>query len=148
MLTERYFRIGGMLVRQLTRNGKSYISQLEDRAPTELDEGRAWWQSFLRGSRLDIEESGADLRVVDAFCGSGGFTLGAVVGAAALGRKVKPLCAVDLDQGALSVYAENFPTALTIASNAASLVDFHVQGHGESARFAYEPELTHAGLAQ
>jgi DNA (cytosine-5)-methyltransferase 1 len=57
-----------------------------------------------------------------------------------------PLAAVDVDAEALAVYARNFNPSIALATNAASVVDYHVYGRGSEAELAYEPELVDGRL--
>lgn len=97
---------------------------------------------------MDERAGGPPLRTVDAFSGCGGLTLGAVQAALAVGRRFEAVAAIDVDDGGLEVHRANFKTKHVIHSSVASLVDFHVSGSGDSARFAYAPEILHAGLAR
>jgi DNA (cytosine-5)-methyltransferase 1 len=147
IISETYQRVSDVIVRQVSRGAATFVSQVENRAAQGLSPADAWWQSFLKGGRIDIDgPASKPITVVDAFCACGGFTLGAVLAATAFGRKLTPLAAIDVDEGALRVYQHNFPSASILPSNVSSLVDFQVHGYAETARFAYEPEVTLAAL--
>jgi hypothetical protein len=45
-------------------------SQVENRAAPELEGEAAWWQSILRGARIEGPKKTCRLNVVDAFCGA------------------------------------------------------------------------------
>jgi DNA (cytosine-5)-methyltransferase 1 len=148
---ERYFVEEGRVVRQLTVAGHTWRSAIENLADEGEVDFAAWWQSFLRGGRSfpDSEITRVTpLRTVDVFSGCGGLTLGASLAAAAVGRSIDPVAAMDLDEGALRIHQENFGTKLLVHSNASSLVDFHVDGSGASSRFAYTPELIDDDLSK
>jgi hypothetical protein len=46
---------------------------IADKADPDLDAQAAWWQSTLRGERPILGNQPEPLKIVDAFCGSGGF---------------------------------------------------------------------------
>lgn len=69
-------------------------------------------KDFLRLRSLPILSSDGDpIRIVDLFCGCGGITLGCVLAAHDLGRRVEIPFAVDIDAAALACYKANFPQA-------------------------------------
>lgn len=141
-ISETYSRVSNLIVRELAHGETRYVSQIEDRSAETLPAAAAWWQSFLKGALVEIDDTRLKpITLVDAFCACGGFTLGAVLAGSAFGRRVRPLAAIDVDEGALRVYKHNFPGAVTLPSNVSSLIDFQVHGYAETARFAYEPEL-------
>ncbi len=88
------------------------------------------------------------IRSVDAFCGCGGLTLGAMQAAIAMGRRLESVAAIDVDEEGLEVHKANFATKHILHANASSLVDWHVSGEGKNAQFAYEPEIIDPVLAQ
>ena len=143
MSLERYFFEEDRVVRELAVGAKSWRSAVENRSDGSVG-AAAWWQSFLRGAPVFPQHGAAQLppiRSVDAFCGAGGLTLGAAQAAIAVGRRFESVAAIDVDEGALEVHKFNFGTNHIVASNASSLVDFHVSGSGEQSRFAYAPEV-------
>jgi DNA (cytosine-5)-methyltransferase 1 len=140
---------GNSVVRAISIARKEYVSTIEVRSDSGLDPNSAWWQSFLRGAEFTIavpEEP--PLRVVDAFCGSGGLSLGVRLAAAALGCSVEFLAAVDTDALALAVYGANLSPHFPIAASAPTLIDFHVFGQGERVEFGYPPELLDPRLSK
>lgn len=147
---ERYYVENEQVIRELRVGARSWRSGIENRAPGEEEGFSAWWQSFLRGAPEFIAAAGADLpaiRAVDVFCGCGGLTLGATQAAIAVGRRLEAVAAVDVDEGGLEVHRLNFQTRHALHTNASCLVDFHVSGGGEGARFSYEPEIIDHALA-
>ena len=147
---ENYAFEGARIVRELSAAGRVWRSGVENRAELGAAAASAWWQSFLRGAPVFPQDGAAELppiRVVDAFCGAGGFTLGAAQASIAVGRRFESVAAIDVDEGALEVHKFNFGTKHIVANNASSLVDFHVSGSGEQSRFAYEPEVIEPRLA-
>ncbi|WP_287316896.1 DNA cytosine methyltransferase [Mesorhizobium sp.] len=144
---ETYLRIGTKLTRQVqVAPGKSQETSLVNLADDGLEPRHAWWQSLLRGSQVLSTGDGAPLRIVDAFCGSGGLALGLSLAAQAINRKVEFSAIIDTDAAALDIHSYNMGAKRKIAASAASLVDFHVLGLGDSARFGYDPETVHADL--
>lgn len=121
-----------------------------NKSDPELPPASAWWQSFLRGGTVyigDSTENSAPVRIVDAFCGCGGLTLGAVQAAIAVGRQLESVAAIDVDAEGLAVHKANFDTKHILHTNASSLVDWQVSGNGSESRFAYEPEILDEQLA-
>lgn len=146
---ETYTPAGDRITRELTVGSRSWRSSIENRADSGAVGYAAWWQSFLRGGTVYVDDgvSLPPIRAVDAFCGCGGLTLGAIQASIAVGRRYEAVAAIDVDDGGLEVHGANFKTKHVIHSSASSLVDFHVSGSGESARFAYEPEVLDEALA-
>ncbi len=89
-----------------------------------------------------------NLSIVDLFCGCGGLTLGAQEAARAVGLRPWVRLGVDVDEGALAVYSTNFRPERTLRADIGSVVDFQIVGWGESAVFAYDPELVHSALKE
>src|SRR5258707_8465992 len=100
-------RVGGLLTHVIKRSGKKFIrtvsigeeqfiSSLEARSDPYLSPNAAWLQSILRGAPFATASPiRRPLRVVDAFCGSGGLSLGVRLAAAALGYKADFVAAID-----------------------------------------------------
>jgi DNA (cytosine-5)-methyltransferase 1 len=84
---------------------------------------------------------------VDAFCGSGGLTLGATQAAIATGNVLESIAAIDVDEGGLAIHKANFGTKHILHANASNLVDWHVCGEGKNSRFGYAPEIIDESLA-
>lgn len=146
---ETYTVADDKISRELKVGTRRWHSSIENRADAGTDGHAAWWQSFLRGGTAFIDDPTdlRPLRTVDAFCGCGGLTLGAVQAAIAVGRKFEAVAAIDVDDSGLAVHEANFHTKHVIHSSASSLVDFHVSSNSDSARFAYEPEVLDSTLA-
>lgn len=64
----------------------------------------------------------SDVRVVDAFSGCGGLSLGLREAARAVARPFVPVAAIDTDETALSTYARNFEVQHAISESMARLV--------------------------
>ncbi|MCW5665457.1 MAG: DNA cytosine methyltransferase [Piscinibacter sp.] len=147
---ENYYFESNRVIRELRVGERVWRSGIENRARQEQDGYSAWWQSFLRGAPVFVEDCNATsepIRVVDAFCGCGGLTLGAAQAAIAVGRRIEAVAAIDVDDGGLEVHKANFGTKHVLHTSASSLVDFHVSGTGVDSKFAYEPEVTDPALA-
>lgn len=147
---ETYSLSEGRVIRTLSVASKSWTSAVDNRADADLPPEDAWWQSFLRGGTVYVDSSiGTPKRIrsVDAFCGSGGLTLGATQAAIATGHVLESVAAIDVDEDGLAIHKANFGTKHILHSNASSLVDWHVSGEGAKSRFAYEPEILDHALA-
>lgn len=147
---ETYSQSEGQVVRTVSVGERSWKSAVDLRADADLSPAGAWWQSFLRGGTVYVDASVGKpkkIRSVDAFCGSGGLTLGATQAAIATGHILESVAAIDVDDDGLAIHRANFGTKHTLHSNASSLVDWHVSGEGEKSRFAYEPEILDPALA-
>lgn len=146
---ESYAIKNGRVIRELRLGPKVWRSEIDNRSDADAVGHAAWWQSYLRGGAVEVQGSAESppLRSVDAFCGCGGLTLGAAQAALAAGRRLESVAAIDVDEGGLEVHRANFGTKHLLHTSASSLVDFHVRGSAEDARFAYEPEIIDSGLA-
>lgn len=147
---EVYSISNGRVLRTVNIASKSWTSAVEYRADSGLEPDAAWWQSYLRGGNVYVTpstEKPEKIRSVDAFCGSGGLTLGAVQAAIATGRILESVAAIDVDDDGLAIHKANFGTKYTLGCNASSLVDWHVSGEGDKSRFAYDPDILDANLA-
>jgi len=149
-LLEKFSFTEGKVVRTLTSVSRAWNSAVDNLADSELSADSAWWQSFLRGGTVYLDEQPSKIhtiRSVDAFCGCGGLTLGAAQAAIATGRRLESVAAIDVDEDGLALHKHNFGTKHILQTNASSLVDWHVSGEGISSRFAYEPEILDPSLA-
>jgi len=100
----------------------------------------AWWTAFLRGGQqTSLGGSHQVLNAVDLFSSAGGLSLGLREAALALGFKFHSEAAVDLDGDALATYRANFDVTQTVESSVKSLIDYRVEGLGDTAEFAYTP---------
>ncbi len=147
---EAYSLSEEQVVRIVSIGKKSWTSAVDNRADACLQPAGAWWQSFLRGGTVYVDSSigkPRKIRSVDAFCGSGGLTLGAAQAAIATGHTLESVAAIDVDEDGLAVHKANFGTKHILHSNASSLVDWHVSSEGEKSHFAYEPEILDPALA-
>lgn len=147
MITQIIEQSGTRFVRTISIDQKQYVSRIEAKSDPGLAPSAGWWQSFLRGSTYtSTADQNRKLRVVDAFCGSGGLSLGVALAAAALGYTAEFLAAIDTDALALAAYGANLSPGLSIPVSAPTLVDFHVFGQGEKVEFGYPPEFINTAL--
>jgi DNA (cytosine-5)-methyltransferase 1 len=150
-VVERYAVENSRIVRELSRGSRGWRSSIENRADSGVEGHAAWWQSFLRGGAISIEQevhAAAPIRSVDAFCGCGGLTLGGGQAALAVGHRLESLAAIDVDEAGLEVHRANFGTRRVLCASVSSLVDFHVNGAGALSQFAYPPEIVSPVLAE
>lgn len=147
---EAYSIADGQVVRTVSVASNAWRSSVDNLSDPKLAPEAAWWQSFLRGGTVYVDATAGTpkkIRSVDAFCGSGGLTLGATQAAIATGHVLESVAAIDVDEDGLAIHQANFDTKHILHCNASSLVDWHVSGEGDFSRFAYEPEILHPGLA-
>lgn len=120
---------------------------LANAADEGLPAQAAWWQSILRGQRVEPVPVGSKLSIVDAFCGSGGFGLGVMMAAEALHRAPEFAAIIDTDREAAAVHRYNLRARRALAQSVTGLVDYHVHGSGPGARFSYKPEIISEALS-
>jgi DNA (cytosine-5)-methyltransferase 1 len=111
-----------------------------------LQDFRASWKEFLLGPRPNQPLTARQLRSIDLFSSVGGLTLGLSVAAAELGLNLKPVLAVDIDYKALDVYKANWPSAHVHRGSVKDLVEAQVVGRGDTAKFAFKPEIASGAL--
>ncbi|MBS1998502.1 MAG: DNA cytosine methyltransferase [Cyanobacteria bacterium SZAS LIN-2] len=145
LLSEKYERTRAGITRTVVVGSLRGVSHLKCKPLKDAPLAHQWWAHQLRGVPVELERAGA-VRTVDFFCGSGGLSLGAARAIEACGMNHVPLAAVDVDAEALAVYERNFKPNAALATNAASVVDYHVYGRGDDAELAYEPELVDGRL--
>jgi len=130
------------------RLGKGLLG-IEDRADPERDgdEWASWWQSFLRGAPLPDLVDTPRLRMVDLFCGAGGFALGVSLAALAFDRRAWFERIVDADAGALEAHARSNVVGRKVCASVSTLVDYQVRRRQDLWRFAYAPKIVDPALA-
>ncbi len=146
VLSQKFERDGNRLIRRVTAGALTGQSTIECKKTTKGELDHLWWAQMLQGKSVETAKTGT-IHTVDFFCGTGGLSLGAARAIEACGMNHVPLAAVDVDVEALGVYSRNFHPLTPIAANVGSLVDYHVYGRGDSAQFAYEPELEDGRLS-
>jgi len=97
-----------------------------------------WFKFLTRRPSLEARPRGT-IRFADLFSGIGGLSLGASLAIEDAGFGARSVLACDLDPVALSVYAQNLPSPLTIEESVADHVEYVVRGAGEKARFDGPP---------
>lgn len=107
-----------------------------------------WWRNFLDNeekfalpSQTIGDRSNREITYIDLFSSVGGLSLGLEEAVRALGHRPVPLLAVDIDKSALAVHKHNHETRRVIHDSVSSLVDFKVNGQGESASMPFDPLL-------
>lgn len=149
MVAEHYSSYDGTICRTIDTPYFSSAVVVENRADPEFGSAAAWWQSFLRGAPvISLANAPSELRIVDAFCGCGGLSLGVSLAAIASGHRPIVNAAIDMDPVALASYEQNLHPKVAINTNVDGLVDFHVLGSGITSRFAYPPEITEPSLSE
>lgn len=106
-----------------------------------------WWRRFLRGAHSWDDPSAPPLNVVDLFCGSGGFGMGAALAAGCFGRRAVFRAIADVDAPAMEVYERSLPVRNKIADSLATIVDYSVGQNEQTAEFDYPPEIIHSVLS-
>ncbi|MBD8641628.1 DNA cytosine methyltransferase [Sphingomonas sp. CFBP 13733] len=145
-MQQSFQRVGHRITRKVRLDEVIHETAVADVADPELTDEAAFWQSVLRGSKAEERQDSRPLKVVDAFCGSGGLGLGVVLAAEAVGRRVDFAAIVDTDATAVHIHRHNLGARKHLATSVASLVDFHVVDTGGAATFGYDPEIVHTDL--
>lgn len=115
--------------------------------PAETDALAAWWKTFLQGNYLWDDVTAPPLRVVDLFCGSGGFGLGTAIAARCFGRRAVFGAIADADKAATEVHARSLPVRNVLNDSVSLMVDHSVDHRGNVAEFDYPPEILDDTLA-
>jgi len=105
------------------------------------------WASYVYLPRSKPDLSRKQLRFIDLFSSVGGLSLGVAEAIQEQGFNPRPVFAADVDAMAIDVYRANWPGVRTFQNSVRHLVDSHVIGQGESARFAYKPLIVNELLA-
>lgn len=118
----------GILERVLRIGGRQATSRMQDLSGlgSDAEPWMRWWRSYLRGGKANVGKSEFPVRIVDLFCGCGGFSLGAAEAARALGLFPVFEAAVDIDAAGLQVYARNLQPVRTIARDVGTLIGYSV----------------------
>jgi DNA (cytosine-5)-methyltransferase 1 len=108
---------------------------------------RAWALAELRG--IQPRAAGpikGEIRILDLFCGAGGFSAGLQAAVSAAGLRSSFAACVDIDAAGLGVFTKNFECRFKIRRNVDALLDYAIKFDGDSARFAYPPDLLEPAL--
>lgn len=139
----RYSGTGTSISRAVSVGDRTIASE---RGRTDGGEREAgftdWWESVIRGPRVEIDRGAAPIRFMDLFSSVGGLSLGALDAISSVGRRPVPLLAADTDDKALKIYKANIRPRETVPESVRGMLDFRVSGTGEEARFAYAPVTT------
>ncbi|MDQ3605899.1 MAG: DNA cytosine methyltransferase [Gemmatimonadota bacterium] len=104
---------------------------------------RAWLRSpkepKLRGRRRTV-------RTVDLFSGCGGLTVGVAEACRALGARLEPLLAVDIDSTALDVYQQNIPARRTVPEPIETILNSDLGAPLSSRERRLKQELGHVDI--
>lgn len=125
----------------------NFESEAECRSVEAAGRFADWWYGFLRGAYQWDDPSMPPLHVVDLFCGSGGFGMGAALAARCFGHRALFRAIADADLAAMGVYERSLPVRNKISESLATIVDYSVNQDGETAEFDYAPEIVHPVLA-
>lgn len=140
-MKQLYRRNEGLVTKTVSLGGRLFETELPWAADDTLEGHAAWWQSFLRNKEKSSQSAGSVVNIVDAFCGSGGLALGIKTALEAVGKRANFAAVIDTDAVALDIHRANLGSRRCISSSVATLVDFHVVGLGDDARFGYDPEV-------
>jgi DNA (cytosine-5)-methyltransferase 1 len=141
MITHSFKTHNGCIFRTVEIGQRVLRTELTDLSDSGLSPSEAWWQSTLREKVKPRPTAPRKLRVVDAFSGSGGLSLGASLAIEAAGYASHHVAAIDTDSAALAVHQLNFGSEAIIADSVSRMVDYHVFGTDADAEFGYVPEL-------
>jgi DNA (cytosine-5)-methyltransferase 1 len=141
MINHSFKTENGRIYRTVEIGKRASKTDTIDLSDTGLSSSEAWWQSKLREKTIPIHNAPRQLRVVDAFSGSGGLSLGASMAIEAAGFVPRHVAAIDTDNLALAIHQLNFGTETIIADSVSRMVDYQVFGQEEDAEFSYDPEL-------
>jgi DNA (cytosine-5)-methyltransferase 1 len=123
----RFDRERRLIIRSVTRRDGS---RTESTIPAgefdilEHDLGAAFDRAWLRGPKEPkLHGRRRTVRSVDLFSGCGGLSIGLAEACRALGMRLKPLLAVDIDRTALDVYKRNIPVHRAISHPIETILD-------------------------
>jgi DNA (cytosine-5)-methyltransferase 1 len=106
-----------------------------------MDAAMAWTIAYMRGSAVAHPPATATMTSVDLFCGAGGLTYGLCEAARSVGVRLRPRLAIDLDASGLEIYQRNISVDAPLTREIRRILDYHIQGSGMEARFAYRPKI-------
>lgn len=109
---------------------KSWIAPDRDSGLSVVDE---WDRQLLLG-RSPLTDPPCDVntvRIVDLFCGAGGFTEGIKQGLGSIGIASKVIAACDIDKKALDIYEMNHTPNVGLASDLNTYIDYSLRRRSE-----------------
>jgi DNA (cytosine-5)-methyltransferase 1 len=131
---------GNKTITQVIRLGsRRYTAKLRARPGCSRKPDVAWVQAFLAGQSISWPRRRATIRAVDLFCAAGGLTAGLKHAAHSIGLGVDMALAVDADSDALAIYTANHGPSLSTGVDVQTLVNYHIHGRGETARWSEWP---------
>lgn len=134
----------GRQVHRMIRIGdkchSNYIS-LSSELDAVSDPRLSWDLAYLRGGKVIHPASTREVRIVDLFCGCGGFAWGFAEGLRQQGVKPVITHAFDLDNHALSTYIQNLKPHEASQDSVAMLVDYSMKLLDDPVKFSYPPEI-------
>lgn len=137
-----------LLVRRIVTDGRIFETTLRSHLP-QLSPEDEWWLQIIRGESPLVRRCDTDKRqitVADLFCGSGGFTNGLKMAAAAFGVSVDVKFAIDTDSSALDVYRLNHNPRVMLSRSVKDVIDSQVVIRNGTASFYYDPALVSPAL--
>ena len=106
----------------------------------------SWWKNVLQGHEIVPTRVFGDVSAIDLFCGSGGLSLGAKIGAASLGLKLHHEFAADFDPVALGIYQANHTPRIARPESVASFVSYQLASRDGKSTFSNTPKIVDASL--
>jgi DNA (cytosine-5)-methyltransferase 1 len=126
--TEHFVHQDGAIERRILLNGE--LVGRSRRVATEVPPddqasmAAAFDQAWLRsGTAPAWARSARPVRTVDLFSGCGALSLGAAEACRALGRRLEPVLAVDIEPWAVASYAANLPGGQAVQDSVLSFLD-------------------------
>lgn len=125
--TFRFDRERRVLVRTVARRDGTFVDSevaTGDLDIVDHDLGAAYDRAWLRRKREPkLRGRRRTIRSVDLFSGCGGMTIGVAEACRALGMRLDPLLAVDVDDAALEAYSRNIGVRRTAADTIETILD-------------------------
>ena len=106
------------------------------------------WKSFLEEPKRKPSLAAKQVRFIDLFSSIGGLSIGLGEAISESGFAPKSLLAADVDVLATQVYKANWPGCQPFEGSVRELVDSHIIGQGDGAKFAYPPVIVEEQLAR
>lgn len=117
---DQYEVVGDAIIRSVRRrDGRTASSSVRLDIP---ESARPWPAdalhdlAWMRSTVPPANRSDEFVQVVDLFAGCGGLTLGVSEACRALGLRMSPVLAMDIDEEALGTYSDNFPGAALLST--------------------------------
>jgi DNA (cytosine-5)-methyltransferase 1 len=147
--THEYVTKRNKVVRRVNVGGDLSEAAYSTRAKLKsscTNQFETFWRHYLRVGRPEALQEPDRLpvtkTVADLFCGVGGLTQGFAEAMRGLGYQPSVQLGVDVDAAALEVYKANHNAKRILTKSVGEFIDFRTTGECETAKFAYQPELT------